>query len=115
MTTPTVREQVESFLRKTGLNADDLPGMWETSDMAGGWADTEDGASGGQEVSYEFRELDRQWSKRYAALAAKLELIRREATKWAALAPDGDWGDTPMQTGQADIGRYLLRIVDGDA
>lgn len=38
--------------------------------------------------------------------------IREKAVEWAALAPADDWGDTPQDTALADVGRYLLNLIE---
>ena len=44
---------------------------------------------------------------------AALNRVREQAEQWAALAPSDDWGDGPQDALKADIGRFLLRLVDG--
>jgi hypothetical protein len=43
----------------------------------------------------------------------RLDQIRAQAAEWTALAPADDWGDTPQDTQLADVGRYLLGLLDG--
>lgn len=42
----------------------------------------------------------------------RLGTIREKAVEWAALAPPDDWGDTTQDTVMADVGRFLLQIID---
>jgi DNA-binding SARP family transcriptional activator len=46
---------------------------------------------------------------------AQVARVRAKAEEWAALAPEGDWGDSMDATITADMGRAVLALLNGTA